>query len=279
MAQYQSFPGAPGDSLTLDKLKALRLPEMAGKSFLDVGCNEGFFCGFAKFQGATRVVGQDHSAGFVARAAARFPECEFHEGDWGTLPPGPFDIILLASALHYATDQEALIHRLVDMLSDNGVLILELGIVTSKASEWVSVQRGSDLRDFPTMPLLRELLKPYAWKWMGPSVETVRRSGFAARAAHQQAPPHRLPADASACLWKVEHCPFPVRRPQGHPDGVGRPGHRQTGRRQRARPRSVAGGTATRLLALSHRSGDPADLRGRLRCGLGRHLAGAGRRA
>lgn len=170
MAQYQSFPGAPGDSLTLEKLKTLRLPEMAGKAFLDVGCNEGFFCGFAKFQGAARAVGQDHTPGFVARAAARFPGCEFHVGDWATLPEGPFNVILLASALHYATDQEALIHRLVDMLTDDGVLILELGIVTSKTSQWVSVQRESDLRDFPTMPLLRQVLKPYAWKWMGPSV-------------------------------------------------------------------------------------------------------------
>lgn len=170
MAQYQSFPGAPGDSLTLDKLKKLRLPEMEGRSFLDVGCNEGFFCGFAKFQGATRAVGQDHSPGFVARASARFPDCEFHVSDWATLPEGPFDVILLASALHYAQDQAALLHRLVDMLTDDGVLIVELGIVTSKDSAWVPVQRGSDTREFPTMPLLRELLKPYAWKWMGPSV-------------------------------------------------------------------------------------------------------------
>lgn len=170
MPQYQSFPGAPGDSLTLDKLKKLRLPEMEGKSFLDVGCNEGFFCGFARFQGATRAVGQDRTPGFVERARARFPDCEFHVGDWEMLPQESFDVILLASALHYADDQQALVHRLVDMLSDDGVLILELGIVTSKKSEWVSVQRGSDMRDFPTMPLLREMLKPYAWKWMGPSV-------------------------------------------------------------------------------------------------------------
>ena len=52
MAQYQSFPGAPGDSMTLDKLKRMAFPELAGKTFLDVGCNEGFFCGFARHVGA-----------------------------------------------------------------------------------------------------------------------------------------------------------------------------------------------------------------------------------
>jgi len=48
--------------------------------------------------------------------------------------------------------------------------VFELGIVTSKASEWVSVQRGQDERLFATMPKLREVLAPYAWKWMGPSI-------------------------------------------------------------------------------------------------------------
>lgn len=170
MSQYQSFPDAAGDSRTLDKLKALRMPDLAGGSFLDVGCNEGFFCGFAKFQGASRVVGLDASAAFIARARQRFPDCEFHCQDWTVLPDGPFDIILLASALHYARDQAGLLHRLVRLLGPGGVLVVELGIVSSQASEWVKVKRGIDERYFPTMPKLRDALAPFAWKWMGPSV-------------------------------------------------------------------------------------------------------------
>jgi SAM-dependent methyltransferase len=170
MTQYQSFPGAVGDSRTLDKLKALRMPDLAGRSFLDVGCNEGFFCGFAKFQGAHRVVGLDASAPFIARARQRFPECEFYCQDWTHLPEGPFDTILLASALHYAHDQAGLLHRLVRLLAPGGVLVVELGIVSSQASEWVKVKRGIDERFFPTMPKLRDALAPFAWKWMGPSV-------------------------------------------------------------------------------------------------------------
>jgi len=170
MAQYQSFPGAAGDSHTLDKLKALHMPVLEGRSFLDVGCNEGFFCGFARFSGATRVVGIDHSAEFVRRAQSRFPDCEFHAKDWSGLPEGTFDVILLASALHYADDQGALIDRLVEKLSPDGVLVLELGIVSSDKAEWVTVVRGIDERQFPTMPLLDELLRNKSWKWMGPSV-------------------------------------------------------------------------------------------------------------
>lgn len=170
MIQYQSFPDAAGDSLTLEKLKALRLPSLEGRSFLDVGCNEGFFCGFAHFQGAKRAVGIDHARQFIERARGRFPECEFHHQDWNNLPEGPFDVILLASALHYADDQSALIASLVDRLSASGTLVLEMGIASSRKAEWIRVERGIDERLFPSMPMLRKMLAGYAWKWMGPSV-------------------------------------------------------------------------------------------------------------
>ncbi len=170
MLQYQTFPDVRGDSRTLDKLAALRLPVLDGCTFLDVGCNEGFFCGFAKFAGATRSVGLDRSHEFIERARRRFPDCEFHCQSWDHLPDGPFDVILLASALHYADDQPALLHRLVERLSPDGVLVLELGLVSSQKAEWVKVTRGIDERWFPSLMTLREILAPYASKWMGPSV-------------------------------------------------------------------------------------------------------------
>jgi SAM-dependent methyltransferase len=170
MAQYQTFPDAAGDSRTLEKLKSLKLPDLAGRSFLDVGCNEGFFCGFARFLGASRAVGLDHSQLFVERARQRFPDCEFHQQGWDRLPEGRFDVVLLASALHYADDQAGLLHNLVELLTPDGVLVLELGIVSSQDSEWIEVERGIDSRRFPTMPKLREVLQDYAWKWMGRSV-------------------------------------------------------------------------------------------------------------
>jgi SAM-dependent methyltransferase len=170
MSQYQSFPDAAGASRTLDKLKALHLPDMAGKRFLDVGCNEGFFCGFARFQGAARVVGIDRSVEFIRRARARFPECELLVQGWDQLPEGPFDAILLASAIHYADDQPALIEDLMSVLARDGVLVLEMGIVSSDKPEWVKVTRGIDERYFPSMAELERVLAGYAWKWMGPSV-------------------------------------------------------------------------------------------------------------
>jgi SAM-dependent methyltransferase len=170
---YQSFPDQGGGSLSFDKLVQLRLPPLKGKSFLDVGCNEGFFCGYAKQQGANRVVGLDMSTDFLRRAAARFPDCEFLNQTWDTLPDGKFDVILLASAIHYADDQAALIARLVDHLTPDGMLVLELGIVSNPNNEWVPVKRSIDTRFFPTMSKLQDVLQPFAWKYVGRSVDQV----------------------------------------------------------------------------------------------------------
>lgn len=168
--QYQSFPDAPGDSQSLAKLKALRLPLLVGQRFLDIGCNEGFFCGYAQFAGATRVVGLDQSETFITRARQRFAGVEFLHQSWDTLPPGPFDVVLLASSLHYAQDQADLIHRAVQLLSPTGTLVLELGVAEGEPSAWVPVDRGADRRLFPTWAKLNEVLAPHAWKLIAKSV-------------------------------------------------------------------------------------------------------------
>lgn len=169
--QYQSFPGVRGDSCSFEKLKALRLPSLGGKRFLDVGCNEGFFCGYALHAGAAAAMGIDRSHEATVRAQERFPAATFLCQSWDTLPEGSFDVILLASALHYANDQAALIDRLMAALTDDGVLVLELGIAPSGKKEWVSVARSIDERLFPSRSQLQEVLADYAWKIIGHSCE------------------------------------------------------------------------------------------------------------
>lgn len=168
--QYQSFPDAQGGSQSLEKLTALRLPPLVGKSFLDVGCNEGFFCGFAQFEGASRIVGLDRSAKAIKRASVRFPDIEFLRRSWDALPDGKFDVVTLLSAIHYADDQEALVHRLMEHVSAKGVLVLELGIAAGGKDTWVKVERSIDERLFPTRVKLGSMLQRYAWKVMGHSV-------------------------------------------------------------------------------------------------------------
>lgn len=168
--QYQSFPGVKGGSRSSEKLTALRLPSFAGKRFLDVGCNEGFFCGYAAFDGAEKVVGIDKSGTAIARARQRFPACEFLQQSWEKLPQGPFDVITLLSALHYADDQPALVDRLMERLADDGLLVLEVSIAPNPEDEWIRVERSIDERLFPTRRKLGSILSDYAWKIIGHSV-------------------------------------------------------------------------------------------------------------
>lgn len=168
---YQTFPDQRGGSKSARKLAALRLPDLAGKRFLDLGCNEGYFCGYAHFAGAAEVIGIDRSAETIRKAQRRFPDCQFLQQSWETLPDHKFDVVLLASALHYASDQEALIHRLMQILQADGVLVLEIGIAPGSQDAWIPVSRSIDQRVFPTRRKLMTVLKPYAWKIIGYSVK------------------------------------------------------------------------------------------------------------
>lgn len=171
MPAYQSFPYRSGASDSPGKLARLYLPPLAGKSFLDVGCNEGYFCGFAFFDGAAKTVGIDLKADALATARRLFPQCDFRAQNWDDLDPGEhFDVILCSSALHYADHQEKLIHKLAAHLNPDGVLVLEAGIAPGRTPEWREVQRSIDTRLFPTQTLLESILAPYAWKYMGDSV-------------------------------------------------------------------------------------------------------------
>ncbi len=87
---YQNFWNRKGGSDSSGKLQALKLPNLEGKSLLDIGCNEGFFCMEAKKRGAARVVGIDRGAEFIEAAKKRAPEIDFRCQTWETLPEGPF---------------------------------------------------------------------------------------------------------------------------------------------------------------------------------------------
>jgi SAM-dependent methyltransferase len=167
------------DGGRLARIEALRLPPLGGLRFLDVACGDGLMCGFALADGAARVVGLGSDGEMLRQARERFPAAEFLAAGFDALPDGPFDVILLASALHLADDQADLVRRLMARLAPNGVLVLELGLASSERAEWKHVEGRGGPRQFPTLALLEQMLAEFAWKWMGPSVaqegDSVRR--------------------------------------------------------------------------------------------------------
>lgn len=172
---YQSFPWEVGHSQSLEKLAALYLPPLKGKSLLDVGCNTGFFCGFAAFQGASKVRGIDKCPEFIERARLWFPECSFVCSDWENIGQQKYDVILCLSAIHYAPDYQQFIDAVMQHLHRDGVFVLELGIAPGNENAFVPVERrisehSTDCRQFPTRAKLLQLLQPYVYKLIGPSV-------------------------------------------------------------------------------------------------------------
>ena len=189
---YQKFPDREGMNDSPSKLAALHLPtNMSGKTFLDVGCNEGFFCGEAIQRGAIRVVGYDFDPAYIDSARIRFPSAEFFLGSWWSIPNEKYDIILFSSALHYEDRPQVFLEFLGDHLKDNGVLILECGVSDGDSwltHAWRSTERIDGVFSYPTFSLLRDhLLERFAVRYIGPSVSPPLGDGPARHVFHCKA--------------------------------------------------------------------------------------------
>ncbi|MEG1680752.1 MAG: class I SAM-dependent methyltransferase, partial [Stenotrophomonas sp.] len=172
---YQSFDDQKGDSDSSAKLVKLRFPtEFAGKSFLDIGCNEGFFCLEAINRGATSAVGVDIDPDVLKRATKRAEgkAITYLNASWWNLPEEQFDVIQMSSALHYEPRPKLLMDQIVRRLKPGGVFILEAGLYAkSEQRMFVEVQRHDGSLMFPTRRLLVEdILSQFSVRYIGPSV-------------------------------------------------------------------------------------------------------------
>ena len=200
---YQSFAdGRRGSSASADKLTALRLPDrLDGKSVLDIGCNEGFFCFEAHARGAARVVGIDARAKFVESARERAAQLKqpitFEQRDVMDLPVDGFDYIFLFSALHAAKGTNVrrtssssppevsvkasntsapigAFRRIHDALAPDGALILECGVVFDPGRSLKRALRSIGENFFPTLEMLEHVwLREFTVGLIGPSVSQI----------------------------------------------------------------------------------------------------------
>lgn len=177
--RFEDLSRKTSASRSNEKLRALKLPRLAKKSLLDIGCNEGFFCQIAAKSGARRVLGIDQSSLSIEKAKLRLaalPELssmpiEFRCASWWDIPEERFDVILFLSAVHYEPEQKRLFDFLATRLEPDGLLVLECGIAPGESEHWVLVNRGKDHYRFPTEKLLySQLLSSYAVLKKGQSV-------------------------------------------------------------------------------------------------------------
>jgi SAM-dependent methyltransferase len=171
---YQTVGGVKGNSDSEAKLTKLRLPELKGKSFLDLGCNMGFFCRVAAQRGAARVVGVDQNEAAIAEARQLDPSGEYIAANWFDALrkiEGKFDVIVHLSAFHYVEDQPEFLRLLRSKLTPNGLFILECGVVASAEPRYVYIKRKYGVTRHVTTPLLDSLLGDFAVRKIARSVD------------------------------------------------------------------------------------------------------------
>jgi SAM-dependent methyltransferase len=110
-------------------LRAL-LPDLEGRSVLDLGCGFGWFCRWARRNGATRVVGVDVSERMLARARAADPDGAIlyarADLEQFTADPAAFDLAYSSLAFHYIENLEALLAGIHAALVPGGKLIFSV---------------------------------------------------------------------------------------------------------------------------------------------------------
>jgi SAM-dependent methyltransferase len=159
---YQSHEGEKATSDSNRKLQRIGLPmNLQGKRVLDIGCCEGFFCAVARERGASRVVGIDIEEGALAFAVNKYGNqgIEFKKLHWRDLPDGPFDIVLWLSAIHYERDPLSIFRKIDRILSRDGLLILECGVVNAPGKVLLPVGRPNDMPSYPTSDFLEDQLR------------------------------------------------------------------------------------------------------------------------
>ena len=107
---------------------AKRLPDLNGRSVLDLGCGFGKNCADFVRRGARCVVGVDLSEKMlsVARKEHSLPQIRYLRGDLNdlsSLREGPFDLVYSSLAFHYVLDFGKLMAQVFSLLKPGGWLL------------------------------------------------------------------------------------------------------------------------------------------------------------
>jgi SAM-dependent methyltransferase len=161
------------------------LPPMAGFRVLDLGCGFGWFCRWARREGAAEVLGLDLSERMLARAVGLTADehIRYERADLDTveLPAAAFDLVFSSLALHYVADFERLAGQVFASLREGGrfVFSTEHPIFSAPSSPaWTTDRDGRRV-----WPLDRYAVEgPRTTDWLAPGVvKHHRRIGTAVR--------------------------------------------------------------------------------------------------
>jgi SAM-dependent methyltransferase len=159
-------------------LRAL-LPDLRGLNVVDLGCGYGWFCRWAREQGAARVLGLDVSEKMLAQARAATSDAglAYARADMEKLelPEASFDIAYSSLALHYIGDLAGLFATVHHALVPNGRLVFSIEHPIYMAPTHPGWLVGADGREsWPLDGYLRE--GPRTTDWLAKGVVKQHRT-------------------------------------------------------------------------------------------------------
>jgi len=173
-------------------LQAL-LPDLHGRTVLDLGCGFGWFCRWAHQHGAAHVRGLDVSERMLARARAATQDATivYDRADLEelALPPSAFDLVFSSLTLHYIVNLNRLLAQVHDALRPGRRLVfsVEHPIFTAPAKQgWRTDAEGH--KTWPIDSYLDEGPRSTDWlakgvikqhRTIGTYINTLLRAGFA----------------------------------------------------------------------------------------------------
>ncbi|HMD66761.1 MAG TPA: class I SAM-dependent methyltransferase [Stellaceae bacterium] len=169
------------------------LPDLRGLRVLDLGCGFGWFCRWAREQGAAAVLGIDVSEKMLmgASEATRDPVIAYTRADMERLelPPDSFDLVYSSLALHYVEKLDRLMAIVYRSLIPGGSLVfsVEHPICTAPVEPGWSVN-SAGRKTWPIDSYLDEGPRSTDWlakgvikqhRTLGTYIDMLLRLGFA----------------------------------------------------------------------------------------------------
>ena len=180
-AGYARLPRSVEGLAGAPEWPALRrpLPELRGRNVLDLGCGYGWFCRWAREQGAAEVLGIDVSEKMLARARADTSDkaITYRCADMESLalPSDAFHLVYSSLALHYVENLSRLMAEVYGSLVRGGSLVFsaEHPIYTAPAEpKWSLDAKGHKI--WPVDHYLDE--GPRSTDWLAPGVIKQHRT-------------------------------------------------------------------------------------------------------
>jgi SAM-dependent methyltransferase len=152
---YRKIRQKDGNANDLFEIPALLslLPDLKGKSVLDLGCGFGEHCKMFVERGARQVVGIDISANMleVAQTENADPKIEYRHlpmEDLDVIDEG-FDLVISSLALHYVEDFAGVVKNVYRLLNKGGLFIFsqEHPLVTchGQGNRWTKDENGEKI--------------------------------------------------------------------------------------------------------------------------------------